>query len=275
MIAVAVLVCGFAVGMAGLLNYFKYRSTANRLVTERLVVTGKSVESSIQAALALGMQFGDIGTLPGTLDRERATDNLIMGIDVFDTEGRLLYTTDRLRSTRPVPQTWLAAARKAVKDNWFVESDQESAAGISVKNNFGLTIGYLAIRYSGDQVRDAAYTVGKRLALSTLLVFGISAALSSLAVLAVMRRLTRDVQAVEGALRSGDASRAATVAADGPFGAALQRFVQTTQGAEREISDLRARMQSGARAPVAARPAEAPTVPTGDERREAAAWGQT
>ncbi|MCC6250774.1 MAG: hypothetical protein IT499_23835, partial [Rubrivivax sp.] len=67
MIGVAVVVCGFAVGMAGLLNYFKYRATANRLVTERLVVTGRSVENSIQSSLALGLQFSDIGTLPGIL----------------------------------------------------------------------------------------------------------------------------------------------------------------------------------------------------------------
>ena len=49
MIVVALVVCGFAVGMAGLLNYFKYRSTTQRLVTERLVVTGKSVENAIQS----------------------------------------------------------------------------------------------------------------------------------------------------------------------------------------------------------------------------------
>ena len=79
---VAVVVCGFAVGMAGLLNYFKYRSTANGVVAERLTVTGKSVETSIQSSLALGLHFSDIGTLPGTLERERATDNLIQGIDV-------------------------------------------------------------------------------------------------------------------------------------------------------------------------------------------------
>ena len=46
MIAVALLVCGFAVGMAGLLNYFKYRSTELRLVNERLLVTGRSIEEA-------------------------------------------------------------------------------------------------------------------------------------------------------------------------------------------------------------------------------------
>ena len=246
MIAVAVTVCGFAVGMAGLLNYFKYRATANHIVTERLVVTGKSVEGSIQSALSLGMQFSDIGTLPGTLERERGTDPLILGIDVFDLEGRRLYSTDRLRATRPVPASWLAAARKPVNDEWAAEDDQESAAGIVVKNNFGVTQGYLAVRYSSERVRDDALLVGRQLATTSLLVFGVSALLAALAVIVVTRRLTLDLRTVEGALRCGDAQRAGTIAVRGPFGPAIQRFIQSTQGVDREIAELRERMQRGA-----------------------------
>ena len=246
MVAVAVVVCGFAVGMAGLLNYFKYRSTANRLVTERLVVTGKAVENSIQNALELGLQFSDIATLPGTLERERATDELIEGIEVFDTDGKMLYSTDRLRSTRPIPSAWLVAARKAGNENWFVDDEQQAAAGIAVKNNFGLPIGYLALRYSGDRVRDAAYTVARDVALTTLLMFVVSAALSSLALLTVMKRLTLDVNAVEQSLRSGEYTPGSSRSANGPFGQAMRRFVQTTREVESRIAELRSRMQRGA-----------------------------
>src|SRR5438094_267051 len=51
MILVAILVCLFAVGMAGLLNFFKYRSIAERIVQERLVATGQAIEHNIQALL--------------------------------------------------------------------------------------------------------------------------------------------------------------------------------------------------------------------------------
>lgn len=244
MIGVAVVVCGFAVGMAGLLNYFKYRSTSNRLVTERLVVTGRSVENSIQSSLALGLQFSDIGTLPGILDREQATDSLIQGIDIFDTEGKLLYSTDRLRSARPVPTTWLAAARKAGNNNWLVDDGEEAAAGISVQNNFGLTIGYLALRFSGERVRDETFAVGREIALSSLLVFLAAAGLSSVALLSVMRRLGSDVGRVEAALRAGDSARATAIASRGPFGPAMLRFLKTTRLAESEVARLRSQLQS-------------------------------
>ena len=111
LIVVAVLVCLFAVGMAGFLNYFKYRANAERIIRERLVVTASSVENSIQSSLALGLQFSDLGTLPETLERERSTDDIILSIEVFDPEGKPLYSTDRLRATRNVPQQWVDAAR--------------------------------------------------------------------------------------------------------------------------------------------------------------------
>lgn len=270
LIGVAVMVCAFAVGMAGLLNYFKYRSTSNRLVTERLVVTGRSVENAIQSSLALGLQFSDIATLPGILDRERATDSLIEGIEIFDMEGNLLYSTDRMRASRPVPKAWKAAAHRAGDGNWLVVEGDEAAAGITVQNNFGLKIGYLALRFSSERVRDDAYAVGREIALASLLVFLAAATLSSLALLAVMRRLDGAVGRVAGALRAGDSVRATAIASRGPFGPALLSFLKTTRLAEAEVARLRSLLQSdpggatraasGAAAPVAA-PMAAAKVP--------------
>ena len=246
MIIVAVLVCGFAVGMAGLLNYFKYRTTVHRIVTERILATGRSVEHSIQSSLLLGLQFGDIGTLPGTLERERAADDVITGIDVFDMEGRVLYSTDRERTAHPAPATWLAAGKKAGTGAWIVPGPVESAAGISIENNFGLTIGYLSLRYSNERVQQSAYEAGRQIAIASLAVFALAAALSSFALLAVMRRLRRDVAAVESALRAVDPVRASAAAGRGLFGPALQRFVETIRAVETEIAGLRARMQRDA-----------------------------
>ena len=244
MVAVALFVCLFAVGMAGLLNYFKYRGTADRIVQERLVVAGRSIENSIQSSLSLGLQFADLGALPAMLERERGSDDLIEGIDVFDTEGAPMYSTDRLRATRHAPQAWLVAARKAGNAGWSVQNGAESAAGISIENNFGLTIGYLALRYSDARVNAAAYAVGRRLLLDGACIFAVSSLLAWLALRAVMRGLARDVAAVEKALQT-QTLRPAAAAGTGLFGTALRRFVDTARRAESEIADLRGQMQRG------------------------------
>jgi hypothetical protein len=245
LIVVAVIVCGFAVGMAGLLNYFKYRAAANHILTDRLVVTGRLVENSIQSSLALGLQFAEIGTLPGMLDRERATDDLILGIDIFDTDGRMLYSTDRQRATRPVPAAWVEAAAAAGDGDWRAEEGHEGAAGISLKNNFDLKIGYLALRYSVDRVHDAANEVATDLAIQALAIFAVAASLSSLALLWVMHRLGSSLQAVEHGLGQGEAARASARTLKGPFGTALRRFIETTRRADAQIAELRAGLERG------------------------------
>jgi hypothetical protein len=245
LIAVAVLVCLFAVGMAGLLNFFKYRSNAERIINERLVVTGTSIENSIQSSMALGLQFSDLGTLPGTLERERATDDLILSIEVFDTEGKPMYSTDRLRASRDVSAAWLTAARQAAPNDWSVKDGTESAAGIAIQNSFGLVIGYLALRYSEQQVADSTKAVARQLALSSLLVFVVAATLASLALLAVMGRLSRDFDAVEAALRSRDGPRPSAALLRGPFGRALRRFFDSVRSAESELARARMELERG------------------------------
>jgi hypothetical protein len=225
--------------MAGFLNFFKYRSNAERIFKERLVVTGTSIENSIRSSLALGLQFADLGTLPGMLERERATDDLILSIEVFDTDGKPLYSTDRLRATRNVPAAWLAAARQAAGADWSVESGTESAAGIAIHNSFGLVLGYLALRYSEEQINQSTIAVARELAVSAFGVFVAAAILASLALLVVMDRLSRDLTAVEAALRSADPMRSSERVRNGPFGRALRRFFGSTRGAEAEIARLR------------------------------------
>ena len=245
MILVAVLVTLFAVGMAGLLNYFKYRSTADRIVKERLLVIGNSIVGSIQSSLALGIQLNDLNTLQSTMERERATDELILSIEVFDTDGQPLYSTDRLRAERAVSPAWMGAAKHAGDGDWFVEDGGESAAGVSIKNSFGLRIGYLAVRFSADRVRDAHAAVARDLATAAFLVWVIAAALASLALLGVMRRLTKDVAAVEAALRSPDPSRLPEAVRRGPFGTALARFFETVTTADTKLLALRASLDRG------------------------------
>lgn len=248
MILVAVLVTGFAVGMAGLLNYFKYRAVADRILTERLAFTGQQIEHSIRSSLALGLQLAELGMLPGTLQRLRATDDLLVGIDIFDTEGQPLYSTDQLRAARAVPRTWLEAAQRAgANQEWVVREDGEAAVGMDIQNEFGLTVGYVALRYSEARVRDAALQVGRQIALATLGVFVLAVSAASLAMLGVMNMLSSNARRLEDALRSGDPGRAAAAGRGGPFAQALKRFIETVRSAETQITELRGQLVRGGR----------------------------
>jgi len=245
MIAVAVLVCLFAVGMAALLNYFKYRSTADRLITARLMVIGKGIENSIQASLALGLSFNELAALPGLIERERTADELIVEIKVFDPTGKPLYGTNAAGMTQAAPASWVAAARRAGNAPWSViEGDNKSAVGVSINNNFGLIVGYVALNYSRTTIDRQAHVVAKDLALTALAIFAAAAALAALVLNLAMRGLERDMGRVEAALQHPDG--AAPAANTGPFGPALVRFFNMARTAESQIAAIRARLGRGA-----------------------------
>lgn len=237
MIGVAVSVCAFAVGMAGLLNYFKYAATAERIVEQRLGFTGRSIENSILTSLSLGLQFADLSTLPAMLERERAADELILGIDVFDSEGRTLYSTDAARRNQAAPQAWLAAAHRVGHRDWVARSSEGSVVGLSLQNDIGLTIGHVALRYDGDRVRRSAHGVAPALAMVSAGVFAVAAVAASLAMLMLVRRIERDVAGVEAAAHRREAG---TDPAGGPFTQAARRYGATVSAAEAALVDVRA-----------------------------------
>jgi len=243
MIAVAVAVCAFAVGMAGLLNYFKYRATTERLLEQRLATIGRSIANNIQSSLALGLQFADIGTLPAVMRRASDGDELITGIDVFDTGGLTLYSTAHARLAQPVPAAWRAAIARAGDLGWVAHGDAEPAVGIAVQNHFGLTVGHLALRYSPQVVARASRAVGRELAVAAVGVFAVTASLASLALVAVVRRLDRDVQTLEAALLAADPGRSPAASRRGPFRRMLRRFAATVRTAQTQIAEARSMMR--------------------------------
>jgi hypothetical protein len=242
MIVVAVLVCLFAVGMAALLNYFKYRSTADRLITARLIVIGKGIENSIQASLALGLSFNELGTLTNLIQRERTADPLILDIKVFDPKGQPMYGTNPEGMKQAAPASWLVAARRAGDASWSVIDGDNSAVGLAIKNNFGLIVGYLALNYSRTTIDSEAHAVGKELALVAFAIFAAAAALAALVLNFTMRPLERDMSAVEAALQSSGGAAPGAEIGRGPFGPALVQFFDSVRTAEAQIAEIRGRL---------------------------------
>jgi hypothetical protein len=97
-------------------------------------------------------------------------------------------------------------------------------------------------------VEEEAKAVAAELALQALAVFLVAATVSSLALLAVLRRLGRHVQTIEQALQQGEGARISARALKEPFGPALRTFFETTRRAEAQIADLHAGLERGNRA---------------------------
>lgn len=235
-IGVAVIVCLFASGMATFLDYYKYRSVLGQMVATRLLVVGYGIENSIQDALKLGLGFSELSTLPGLLERQAASDPLLVGIDVFDTAGRILYSTQAARAGGSAPASWLANATLAKGREWSAGAAGESVAGIALKNNFDLTLGYLAMRYQGEYVARKTAAMGRTLLARGLLVLACALAALALALGALLRRYERDMQAIDDCLE-GKGNLAAVPQA---FAPAVAELRATIADAEATLASARA-----------------------------------
>ena len=243
-ILVALVVSFFAVGMAAFLNYFKYKSTIGNIVKSRVLVVGRGIENSVQASLQLGMQFSELSQLPQLMQREKGTDRLVRGIDVFDYSGQVIYSTDRARVGQKVPSTWTQAAERSKTTEWTADESDEFVAGISVKNAFDLTVGFLALRYGRDEVERAAATAGREILLAALASFLGIAIVAPLALIVVIRRFERDLRSLEAAASHLEDRQQAPAATGSAFDSAIGHLRASLRDANKSLDDLRAKLDA-------------------------------
>ena len=198
-IGVALVVGMFAVGMSAFLNYFKYKSTISGIAKTRAILVGRGIENSVQASLAIGMQFAELDQLNALVQRERSSDRLVRGIDVFDTAGTILYSSDPTRVGQRVPDEWVSTADRSKNSEWSVEGLDEHMAGISIKNAFNLTVGHIALRYASDDVERASTVAGRSIFLSAAAAFAGLAIVAPLLLIMVIRRFESDLATLERA----------------------------------------------------------------------------
>ena len=244
-ICVALVVSFFAVGMAAFLNYFKYKSTIGGIAKTRVLLVGRGIESSVQASLGLGMQFAELSQLNQLMARERTSDGLVRGIDVYDVAGNILYSTDANRVGEKAPLHWVAAGERSKANEWSVEGADEYLAGISVRNAFDLTVGYIGLRYSREEVDRAAAKAGREILLSAVASFVGIALVVPLALIVVIRRFERDLHVLETATsRLESPAGAPAPVASGAFGEAITQLRGSLAQANQSLDELRTRLDS-------------------------------
>jgi hypothetical protein len=238
-LGVAIVVCLFAVAMATLLNYYKYKSTVEGIVRDRVLLIANGIDSSVQSSLALGIGFGELTMLPPLLERERAADRLVSGIEVFDPEGKILYATSASAINTKVPAAWVAAAVQA-KGDWAIDDPTEFVAGITLRNNFNLTVGYLAMRYARAEVDRNVHQMGREISLIGLTAFAAVSLLVCGALIVVLNRFERDMHAVERAI-AGQENNGKHQMPDA-FAGAVEELQSAIREADADLARLREHM---------------------------------
>jgi hypothetical protein len=180
------------------------------------------------------------------MEREKASDKLIQGIDVFDDTGQIIYSTDPARVGQRVQRSWTEAAARSKTTEWTGEGVEDYVAGISLKNNFDLTVGYLALRYSRDYVDRAASAAARQITLAALGAFAGIALIAPLALIVVIRRFERDLQTLETAAVHLEDKGEQPALTGSAFDSIIDHLRASLRDANAALDDLRAKLDSTA-----------------------------
>lgn len=169
----------------------------------RYVSLALSLASAFEADLDLGFpieaQRGPLQELRFAIER----DTSLLSIDVFDTTGRLIFTTDRGGVGERVPPAWTARARSDGPRGWVIDDGTERISGASIVNNFGKVVAAVALRRAtgGGEVPLLAIATAGPTAIAVLL----GSAFLLLTVIWVVRPVDRmAVRAADRLERGGD-----------------------------------------------------------------------
>ncbi|MFK8252752.1 hypothetical protein [Ancylobacter terrae] len=196
-----------------------------------------SLQATGQANLDIGLALDQIGLLQARIEREKAGDPAILGIDVFDAQGHPLYTTDRGSLGEPVPDGWLVHLDDP--GVWHTADRGDQTFGVRFENDLGKPVGGIALTIAEAGRSRSALEWGLIIAAHAMIAALGAAVLAGIAAFLYGRRATRpfvqaavllhDPAAAAGrpalAFDAGAlAARAAWVEADAAVSAGLERL---------------------------------------------------
>lgn len=213
-VATAVLL---SVALAGL----KFEQKLREVTGSRLTVVADEMRRRVEYGLTLGLDLSELVDLQAQAERAGSGEE-ILGVEVVDDRGIVLFAADRAAIGQPSPVRWTDAATTGATLRRQISGDA-LIIGSSVRNSFGQTVGEVILRSSLAGLRARVAAVEAELRAGTLVLVGIA----GLATLAAVYMVVR-----QGGGRRGLAAGAA------PLGAVRDRLNHGIADADGAMEDL-------------------------------------
>jgi hypothetical protein len=193
-------VVGFAVGMTGLLLYFKYQAVFTGLQRDRILLVAREIGEIAERDLSLGQDFWGIETLPEVIERRRTAESFLQGIDVAGPDGRIAYASDLSRLGSSLPPGWMARLPRAAGYVDFAATGEVAVVATPIRNGFGQVAGYTVVRYGREPEHEAMAGFARELVIACGVPWAAFTALLFALLLALRGRVERVFDRAAGSL---------------------------------------------------------------------------
>lgn len=186
-----------AVGVAvtTLLSVYKFENALATLQNSRMTFIVSDARNQIQTRMDLGLSLADLEGMDALLQRYVAKDPRILSIEVFNTQGTVLFTTDSSQIGDLVTEDWVLSWEASVNEGIWQWLDRDaSVVGVPLRNNLGQDVGSLALRSSREFLDASVASETRRMLIIGLLVVVAVAPLCTVGATYLLRGPIRDLR---------------------------------------------------------------------------------
>jgi hypothetical protein len=192
-----------AVALLVVLTFLKANDSLVRMTEGRHAFVASTVQTQLQTGLDLGLELAMEANAAQVIGAVAAANPLIRSIEVFDEHGKVLFAAGPAARRAQVPPSWRAAiTRQPAGSAWSERAKSALVTGLPLVNDFGKTVGGLAVSYSRAALDAASRAMLHRILAGSLKVLAIALLIMMAAVLALLRHTGRSFRRATTALET-------------------------------------------------------------------------
>lgn len=202
--AVIAATVALAVLLSVLLAGLKFERTLRDVTASRLSVVADEVRRRVEYGLTLGLDLAELVDVQNLIERAAEPEE-ILGAEVVDDRGTVLFASEQATVGKPSPTVWEDPGGPIAGGIRQKLDGDAMILGAGIRNSFGQTVGEVVIRSSLAGMRQRVALVERELTGGTLLMVGAAALVTLGAVFLVVhfggrRLMARDI--LSSAVRS-------------------------------------------------------------------------
>lgn len=156
--------------MTGLFGYYKFEDVLSSLVNSRYSFVVFTIKQKVEDRLALGLSLRQLRQVQELAELEKARDDQILGIQIYDANREVLFDTDRGAIGSRVPAAWTEPLAAQGNQPFSLRDEDSALVGLPLINTLGKVEGAVVLRYPGAYLERELGKLLHRLAVEFALV---------------------------------------------------------------------------------------------------------
>ncbi len=232
--------------LTALFGYHKFHDVMTAQVGSRYSFVVFTIKKNVEDRLSLGLALRQLRQMQDIVEREKVGDANILGIEIYDARGEILFNTDRGAIGASVPSEWLEPLAGAANHPFSLTDDDNLVVGLPLVNTLGKVEGAVVLRYPAAYLENELGDLLGVLAVQWLAVLALFAVAGVLGALVLFRPVAARLRAMEDGLGEVLAEGGAIVAdpsAADPFEVRFAEFAAKSREAMDHIKGATAEVE--------------------------------